>query len=193
MTKGNITKHLEADVTKKHTKGALRRKNKEQLIERVEQLESLINKLQATIEEQDSTIERLKTQSNKRHKTIKDLENRLVNEFENKQFSYIELEQKHKDLEQAHSYLRENNDTLIKSHIVATKEIESLNDKLKKHRRSTKRRMVRLKNYQESKQGTINSLFDIYSTVLLEDNWNDRIDWKNDLLQSIQLLIQDIS
>ncbi len=49
------------------------------------------------------------------------------------------------------------------------------------------------KELLKSKQNTINSLFDIYSTVLLEDNWNDRIDWKNDLLQSIQLLIQDIS
>ena len=89
--------------------------------------------------------------------------------------------------------LKEENGSLLDCHNVATKEIESLNNRLKKHRRSTKRRMTRLKNYHESKQSAVESLFRLYSTVLLENNWDDRIEWKNDLLQQIQLLIQDLS
>ncbi len=89
--------------------------------------------------------------------------------------------------------LKEENASLLDCHNVATKEIESLNNRLKKHRRSTKRRMTRLKNYHESKQAVVDSLFRLYSTVLLEQNWNDRSDWKNDILIEIQNLIQDLS
>ena len=76
-------------------------------------------------------------------------------------------------------------------------EVEKTNQELvetiNKRRRSTKRRLTRLKNAEEKQAATIKSLFSMYSTILLENNWNDRIDWKNDLLEEIEQAIQYLS
>ena len=121
----------------------------------------------------------------------------LKQDFEQMNIAHLakfqSIKNSNKELLEANENLRIENASLIDCHNVATKEIESLNNRLKKHRRSTKRRLTRLKNYHESKQSAVDSLFELYSSILLEDNWEERIEWKNDLLSSVQNLIQDLS
>ena len=71
--------------------------------------------------------------------------------------------------------------------------IETLNTDANAQRRSLKRRRLKLADMNDKKEEAIQSLFDLYSTVLLEHKWNDRIDWKNDVLNEIQQLIRQLS
>ena len=73
------------------------------------------------------------------------------------------------------------------------REIAKLHEEADKKRRSMKARMLRLADMRERQEEAIQRLFALYSTVLLEDKWNNRIDWKNDVLEEIQHLIRQLS
>ena len=52
---------------------------------------------------------------------------------------------------------------------------------------------IKILRSKNDNQAAINALFSIYSTVLSEKDWVKRDEWKNDLLNEIQSLIQDLS
>jgi len=89
--------------------------------------------------------------------------------------------------------LEEENKTLKEENASLAELIETLNNDANSQRRSLKRRRLKLADMHDKKEEAIQSLFDLYSTVLLENNWNDRINWKNDVLNEIQQIIRQLS
>ena len=100
--------------------------------------------------------------------------------------NYEEVKEENKTLKEENKTLKEENANLYEV-------IETLNNDANSKRRSLERRRLKLSDMNDKKEEAIQSLFDLYSTVLLENNWNDRIEWKNDVLTEIQQLIRQLS
>ena len=68
----------------------------------------------------------------------------------------------------------------------------SFAEKADKRLESLKKHIARSQKAQNEREDVIKGLFSLYTTVLLENNWNDRIEWKNQILEEIQYLIRYI-
>ncbi len=74
---------------------------------------------------------------------------------------------------------------------------KQLADKIAVLENESANKLEALKKRIESRKGrereeVITALFSLYETVLLEDKWNDRIHWKNQITEEIQYLIRYI-
>lgn len=136
------------------------------------QLGDIISKLEGSNEIYKARNQHLRSESEKHDETIQFLKE----EFEQHNISNLA---KFQSMQAENKALKD--------------EIEALNNRSNKNRRSQKRRVIRLKNAEEARAVTVKSLFELYSTVLLEQNWNDRIEWKNDILAEIEQMIQYLS
>ena len=106
---------------------------------------------------------------------------------------FQDTQEENKTLKEENASLAELIETLEEENASLANEVETLNNVANCQRRSLKRRRLKLADMHDKKEEAIQSLFDLYSTVLLEQNWNDRIDWKNDVLNEIQQLIRQLS
>tara|TARA_R100000388_G_C7166992_1_gene122001 strand:+ start:275 stop:574 length:300 start_codon:yes stop_codon:yes gene_type:complete len=83
-----------------------------------------------------------------------------------------------KTLKEENASLADENASLS---VTASKRLETL-----------KKRIERSRKRENEREDTIQGLFSLYSTVILEERWNDRIEWKNQILEEIQYLIRYI-
>lgn len=105
----------------------------------------------------------------------------------------LEFDKQNVDLTNQVRIFTNENRSILHYNAELVRENDLLKKKLLKKKKSISRRIKNDQRKREDKQVALSALFSIYSTVLLENNWNDRIEWKNDLLQEIQFLIQDLS